>query len=257
MKKLLMMIAAMIIALHIHAQQEAGTFTITPKVGITVSNFSGNMPATISYAIIPDMNGSSTNIEPAPEYKVGSVSFSDSKEKTGFIVGAEGQYQFSSLFGMSLGVFYTQQGARYKTKGISSKGNTDVQIDIRNNITINLDYITVPILANVYVWRGLAIKTGIQPEFAVNKKINANFLVSYKNLSATLSSNKIDDVESFALSLPVGISYEHKNIVADLRYHFGLTNLKEGGNDGDRPNSKSGSAHNRMLCFTLGYKFRL
>lgn len=256
MKKLLMMIAAMIIALHIHAQQEAGTFTITPKVGITASSFSGNMPATIGYAIIPNINESTTTLEPAPEYKVGAVSFSDSKEKAGFIIGAEGQYQFTSCFGMSLGVFYTQQGARYKTKGYNFKDNDGVQFDIRDDITINLNYISVPILANVYVWRGLAIKAGIQPEVAINKKINADFAVSYKDYSTTLSSDKIDNIESFALSLPVGISYEYKNIVADMRYHFGLTDLKKGGDAGSS-NAKSGAAHNRMLSLTLGYKFRL
>ncbi|MGP1435180.1 MAG: porin family protein [Phocaeicola sp.] len=256
MKKLLMMTVAMIIALHIHAQQKAGTFTITPKVGLTVSNFSGNMPATISYAIIPHINESTTTLEPAPEYKVGSISFSDSKEKTGFIIGAEGQYQFTSCFGMSLGVFYTQEGARYKTKGYNFKTNDDVMIDIHDNITTHLDYISLPVLANVYIWRGLALKAGIQPEVSVNKKIDANFTVSYKNHSAALSSDNMDNIRSFAISVPVGISYEYKNIVADLRYHFGLTDLKKDGDAGNST-SKSGSAHNRMLSLTIGYKFRL
>src|SRR3712207_7766608 len=54
-------------------------------------------------------------------------------------------------------------------------------------------YINVPIMANVYVVNGLAVKLGVQPGFAVDKADS--------------------DINTVDFSIPVGASYEYKNIV--------------------------------------------
>lgn len=93
--------------------------------------------------------------------------------------------------------------------------------------TSKLDYINIPILANVYVTKGLAVKLGIQPAFNVNSKADV-------------------DAKSFDFSIPVGLSYEFSNVVLDARYNWGLTKIFE-----------NGDSKNSVFQITLGYKFDL
>ena len=117
MKTNVLTFALVLMSLTANAQQKAKTFSITPKVGITASSFSGNMPATISYVIIPDRIYGSQPVDESTLIRAGAMGFGDMKNKVGFTIGAEGQYQFTSVVGLSLGVFYTQEGAAYNTKG--------------------------------------------------------------------------------------------------------------------------------------------
>ena len=54
-------------------------------------------------------------------------------------------------------------------------------------------------------------------------------------------------VSKFDLSIPVGVSYEYKNIVLDARYNWGLVKVV---NVGD-------AFYNRCFMLSLGYKFAL
>ena len=90
----------------------------------------------------------------------------------------------------------------------------------------NLSYINVPVMANVYVVPGLAVKLGLQPGFCVGK-----------------DNTKAKTVD---LSIPVGLSYEYNNFVLDGRYNFGVTKVV------DKLDAK-----NSVFQITLGYKFDL
>ena len=58
-----------------------------------------------------------------------------------------------------------------------------------------------------------------------------------------------DVCKSVDYGIPLGLSYEYKNIVLDARYFFGLTKIDKT----DNPDS----ARNQYLSITLGYKFNL
>ena len=62
-----------------------------------------------------------------------------------------------------------------------------------------------------------------------------------------LSSSDI--CKSVDFGIPVGISYEYKNITLDARYYFGLTNMND--------LEDTEVIHNRCLSITLGYRFKL
>ena len=87
-RKTLTLILALI-TLTVNAQQKSGTFTVTPKVGFTISNFSGEMPAGIAYVIIPDGHYTSTGtteLQPVDQNKyvrAGAMYFGDIKNKVG------------------------------------------------------------------------------------------------------------------------------------------------------------------------------
>lgn len=104
---------------------------------------------------------------------------------------------------------------------------------------MKLDYINVPILANVYLYKGLAVKLGIQPAFKVNSSVKST--VHGKSESVDLNN-----VKGFDFSIPVGLSYEFSNVVFDARYNFGCTKTFE----------KADSRHS-VFQFTVGYKFAL
>ena len=146
------------------------------------------------------------------------VGGADPKTKAGFIAGVEGEYYANNWLGIALGLNYAQQGWKF------------------NSVTTKLDYLNVPVVANFYVAKGLALKTGAQFGFLVNAKAED---VDIK-----------DACKKFNFSIPVGISYEISNIILDIRYNIALTNVnKNAGN-----NNKSRSD---LVQFTLGYKFEL
>ena len=147
----------------------------------------------------------------------------DSESRIGLVAGAELEYQLSDIFSISGGALYSQQGCEW-----SEDGST------RTN---KLDYINIPVLANVYVVKNLAVKFGVQPAFNVNSKAKAS-----QGDSSVQGS--IEGIKTFDFSIPIGLSYEYKNIVIDGRYNFGLTKV-----------SKYADSKNSVFQITLGYKF--
>ena len=155
-------------------------------------------------------------LQPKIGMNVASLTKCDGADpRIGLAAGVEAEYQATDIFSISAGVIYSMQGNKYEEKGITS--------------TQKLDYINIPILANVYVVKGLAVKLGIQPGFVVDK-------------------DDADHMETFDFSIPVGLSYEYQNVVLDARYNWGLTKIY----DVDKLDSK-----NSVFQITLGYKFDL
>ncbi|MBR7126199.1 MAG: PorT family protein [Prevotella sp.] len=150
--------------------------------------------------------------------------------RVGLAAGLEAEYYASDIVSVSLGAIYSMQGCKAKNEYVKE--------------TLKLDYINVPILANVYVVPGLAVKLGIQPGFCINKKIDVEISTG-QEASGKLSK---DGVKGFDLSIPVGISYEFANFQLDARYNFGLTKAI---------NVEKDSPKNSVIQVTLGYKFQL
>lgn len=152
----------------------------------------------------------SINIQPKVGINIADMTdVDDSDARIGFVVGAEAEYQVSDLFSITGGLLYSQQG-------------TEI-----NDHKFKLDYLNVPILANVYVVKGLAVKLGIQPAFNIN-------------------DDDIEGVKSFDFAIPVGASYEYSNFQLDARYNWGVTKAFD---EGDSKHS--------VFQITLGYKFSL
>lgn len=142
--------------------------------------------------------------------------FDDTKMKVGLAVGVEAEYGVSENFGVAAGVLYSMQGCGIKDASEKYK----------------FDYINIPIVAQYYPVKGLAIKAGVQPGFCV---------------SAKAGSAKITNKKSFDFSIPVGLSYEISKFVIDARYNFGLTKVLD----------SSVKGKNSVIQVTLGYKFAL
>ncbi len=174
----------------------------------------------------------SINLQPKVGVSIANLTDNNSSDaRVGLVAGVEGEYQASDIFSVSAGLLYSMQGAKAEALGIKS--------------TEKLDYINVPIMANVYVVKGLAVKLGVQPGFKVNDKLD----VKIPGFGNTVADLKVK-AKSVDFSIPVGISYEYNNFQVDARYNWGLTKVFDV--DNFKLNQK-----NSVFQITLGYKFDL
>ncbi len=145
----------------------------------------------------------------------------DSDFKPGMVVGLETEWQSKAKFGWSVGLLYSQQGTKYALGEFK--------------YTYNYNYINVPVLANFYVARNLALKTGLQFGFNVSN--------GYTIEGPGSKENRNDpDVKAVEASIPLGVSYEFNQFVVEARYNLGLTYAV--------PRTRFST-----FQFTLGYRF--
>ena len=229
MKKLMMIAAFMVAAVSANAQFEPGTFSIQPKVGGIISKVS-NMPN----LNLKQFNLSNTTI--------------DRSFYAGALIGAEFEYQIAQPFSVAAGLNFAMQGCQWQDFEVK-EGDDYAKI---KDLKMELNYLNLPIVANVYLFKGFAIKTGVQLGFLLSAKYKANNETKIGDLvHKEEASQDIKDVcKKFDVSIPIGISYQVPTIpiYIDGRYNLGLTNINK---DGD-VNYK-----NQVFQLTVGYKFAL
>ena len=224
MKKLFLVAAMTVAALSVSAQSKVkpGTWSIQPKAGVTITSVTG----------LDELDGVMKDIAVKSESQV----------NVGATIGAEAEYQINDRFSVAAGVGYIMQGKQwddYKVPGVEIK---DMKID--------LGYINVPIVANYYIFKGLAVKAGVQFAFMTNAKYK--YTVKTGNTETTQDIDIKDNCKTFDFSIPVGVSYQFKvPITIDARYQIGLTRLNKYNEEGIK-NSK-----NSVFTVTVGYKFAL
>ena len=218
------------------AQNEKGVFSIRPMAGVNLSDFSGGVSEDFYHM------------------------------KAGLAVGLEAEYGISRSFGLSLGAFYSQMGAKVDgTLGaVAFNDEYMVYIDTKDNGKVTCNYITLPLMANFYVpaVKGLALKVGAQMGILASSRIKADVdatMVTYLkndpagNPTTTHEQATVDqdtECKSLDFGIPFGISYEHKNVIVDLRYYFGLSKIDNSAIDRE-------DIRNRCLTLTLGYRLPL
>jgi hypothetical protein len=123
------------------------------------------------------------------------------KRKIGFVAGAEVEYRYMQPLSTALGVWYSGEGFRY----------TEIDGDAHTN----LDFLNFSAVENLYVADGLAIKAGLQ----------FGYLLNVKSVVDGHSEDIGNSFKKLNVSIPIGLSYEYRNVVLDARYNIGLTNL--------------------------------
>lgn len=176
------------------------------------------------------------SVTPKVGMNIANITKGDGDARIGLVAGGEFEYQATDMISITAGALYSMQGSKASDDGVKA--------------TLKLDYINVPILANVYVAKGLAVKLGVQPAF----KVNSEFKIG--GYSPDIIN---DSFKSFDLSIPVGISYEYMNFVIDARYNWGLTNVSKNKTleYGDEYIDFGGKGKNSVFQITLGYKIPL
>jgi hypothetical protein len=233
MKKIIMMAVAAFMATAANAQFEKGTWSLQPFLGGSISSIT---------------NVGSFDIDDGIELK--------KRTRVGYIIGGEAEYQFAKKFSVAAGLNYTTQGCGWKDIDYFDGG---AKIKIKDQSDI-LGYIKIPIVANYYIFKGFAVKAGVQFGFMVSSKFFAHGEADYDlfgdgvkravDLYGTVDMK--DQYKKFDFSIPVGVSYQFKvPIVIDARYQIGLTKLNKYSYDGIK------DSKNSVFTLTVGYKFGL
>ena len=144
----------------------------------------------------------------------------------GVTAGVAIDWQTSNRIALSSGLTYSYQ--RYGFQDLEL-----AYIPLKNstyghfNPPVRDGRLVVPFTVSAYVWKGLALKAGIQANFRLHSGI-----AGYHEEDATYGMTIEQDISGtayamndFFFSLPIGISYEYRKFVLDVRYIFGLQNL--------------------------------
>lgn len=237
MKKLFALVALCVATVSASAQSEVGTFTLQPKIGLNFTNLSNVAPNYLPVGTLKPLEG--------------GTSFT-----VGFTAGVEAEYQVTPMFSVAAGLLYSMQGTQYDDLETTYNDCTYGTKDSK----IQLGYLNVPIVANVYVAKGFALKAGVQFGFLVNNAIKSTYYEtglpdekidkSYNDLyKEAIENGDMAKIKNFDFSIPLGASYEFNNVVIDARYNLGLTKVFEG--------KDKNSVKNQVVQVTVGYKFAL
>ncbi len=223
MKKLFLMAVMVAATLSANAQREPGTLTIQPKVGAGLSNI--------------------TKFNPLDEM-VQNMTI-DKKMNIAAMAGAELEYQLTPMFSAAVGLNYSIQGTAWKDIKVTGSGGYAEMKDMQ----MNLDYVNLPIVVNAYLFKGFAVKAGVQLGYLTSAKFKYTQDINGDEETHE-SSNGKDDCQKIDFSIPVGVSYEISNVVFDLRYQLGLTKIF-------KDTFWDKSSKNSVFMLTVGYKIDL
>ena len=185
------------------------------------------------------MNKGEWSLIPKVGVNIATMTNSDDADcRIGLAIGAETEYALESNASLKFGAQYSQQGIK------QDLGDADM--------TIQMDYLNVPVMLNYYFSPKFAVNVGLQPGILVNDeaKVSAygqSVSVGIKDALGNVYSRGVS-VPDFVLGLPVGVSCVFGKVVLDARYVVGLTNACSVPGES--------SKHN-VGQITIGYKFGL
>ena len=122
---------------------------------------------------------------------------------------------------------------------------------------MNLSYINIPVVANVYLFKGFAVKAGVQVGFLVGANYEVTATIkddkAGKNFTSKYDESFKDQCKKVDFSIPMGVSYQVPTIpiVIDARYNLGLTKVNKESEEGYK------DLKNNVIQLTVGYKFAL
>ena len=203
---------------------------------------------------------------------LGGDDFQEIGSKMNWNTGVEVEQHINRHLGVSFGLLYTRTSFKDKSSLILGCPNPQTEFD-RSDLTkdhliidqqrYTLHYLSFPILINVHLVKGLSLKAGYQPMIKVAARYrfhiygrvldyygpyselweNPSHYVDF-NENVETSSEKL--FHGFDVAIPLGLSYEWKNVFVDGRYHFCLCNT-----------IKETDMKNRYLSLNIGYRFQL
>lgn len=229
------MLALLAISQNSTAQTFGGETKIFPMVGLTLSKMNNDI-------ILTDLgNGQAGEIKP--------------KYKFGITAGAEVRHRFNNNdFGFSAGLLYSMYGTKYSDYTYSNEQYYNKITDSKQT----LHYLTIPVTVIYYFGNsGFSVKAGVQAGYLLSAKGSNDFengtiengqYIPDAEKSGEASNTSTDIFKRFDIGIPVGVTYEYKNISIDLRYLFGLKNLYKYYDERIR---------NRSFSLTIGYGFTI
>lgn len=158
--------------------------------------------------------------------------FDSPDSRTSFNAGVVAEVPFSDRFSIQPEVLYSGQGFDVQEIDQDNFADTD------ENIEYQLDYIQVPVLAKIYLIKGLNVQAGPQIGFKINEEIDYQPNDDAGDLD-------LDETEDIDISLAAGVEYKFDGgFFVQGRYNYGFTEL-----------IKDYDVHNSVFQVGVGFMF--
>lgn len=155
--------------------------------------------------------------------------------RTSFHVGAVAEMPLADIFSLQVEALYSGQGFEADRRGPDG-----------DKAEFQLDYINVPVLAKVYVTKGLSIEAGPQFSFLVNEEFDLNPNSGDGDIDF---NNTRLDAENFEFGVVGGLTFQTEfGLFATGRYNYGFTEIF-------RNSEVAKDIHNSVFQIGVGYKF--
>lgn len=188
-----------LLLLFVSCRMGAQQFHLIPKVGLNLANTTGEV---------------------------------DSKVRPGLNVGLGGDVMLTERFGIEAGVYYSMQGSKYNSNGVS--------------YTDKLDYINIPVYVKEFIYKGLYLFGG--PQFSFN--VNSENKASSDHATTVIGMNVI---RTFDCGVGLGAGYQfERGLLVSLNYNIGLINVNKAWASNSNP-----KANNSVVQLNVGWRFAL
>lgn len=240
MNKTILLFIIMLLPLMAMAQGDSRRVSVIPHAGLTVSK----------------MDGNAIN--------------QGKKWKPGFIGGVEVEIPVADNLSITTGADYSVIGTGLKG-GEDNIGNGYKAYTKYKNI--NASYVSVPLQVKAYLGNGFAFHIGIEGGLLVSAKSHYETkgvkamnidkdkasLLLWENFKKKGSEDVADNFRNFIADIPVGFSYEYRNIILNATYRFEVRKAIHQLPDGyeNMAHYEPYTARNHAILITLGYRFRL
>jgi len=154
--------------------------------------------------------------------------------RTSFHVGALAEFPLAEMFSVQVEALYSGQGFEYNVPAIPL-------ITEGGKVEYQLDYINVPVLAKVYLFKGFSLEAGPQFSFLVNEELDS----APEDNDGDLNTNEAKD---FEFGFAGGLTFQTEmGLFATARYNQGVTYIFK--------DSENNKASNSVFQIGVGFKF--
>ena len=183
--------------------------------------------------------------------------YEDSKSKAGFYGGVFMNAPLSEQFSIQPEVLYSQMGAK------TVDNATVLGTTVKNSATLNLNYITVPVMFQFKATPNFYIEAGPEFGFLVSAKAKGDRTTTTSGGSSTTTSYSSEDIKDnfsgFNMGAGLGLGFNiTNNFGINARYVAGFTDINKK-NDGSDGTTSTGNSNNKNRNNTfqvgLAYKF--
>lgn len=157
----------------------------------------------------------------------------------GYVLGVDAEYMLTNNFGVSAGVDFLYS----ESESVEISSKHEYVEATTGEYYLNTAYLNIPVLAQ-YHFGKFAVKAGVQPGFNLSAKFHEG--VHGKE-------DVKDDINSFSLAVPVGVSYDF-NIPLTLEARVAIPVTNQNKKD-EYFNYKQKDSKFLTAMVTLGWRF--
>ncbi|MFD2552310.1 porin family protein [Bizionia sediminis] len=183
----------------------------------------------------------------------------DTTMRVGLHVGAVAEYMLNDKMALQAELLYSMQGTKneyQETELVDSFLET-----YKDEATVKLDYINIPVMFKYYVTEGLSVEAGPQVGFLISAKLDLESTYTYNDEGTIVTeSSKLSDFDvkdtfkTLDFGLNFGLGYKLDNgLNFGARYNLGLANTSD--NSDNFPGDPDLDTKNSVIQVSVGFMF--